>query len=296
MIVVTGGTGFVGQHLVALLHQRGEAVTVLARGQRPVSLPPGVRFVQGDVATGAGLDEALAGAEAVVHLVAIIRERGPWTFERVNVGGTRHVLQAAAALGVRRVVHMSALGARNDPRFRYLFSKWRGEELVRASGLDWTIFRPSVIFGHGFGFLSRVKQSLRMVPFLAPIPGSGRTRFQPIWVGDVAECVYRSLRAPAAFGQTYEIGGPEYLTYEEIVDLVLQTMGWRRLKIHLPLWLLRPGAAVLQRLLPDPPVTTDELAALALDNITALDSVVRLCQCVPRSLRTEIATLRATDP
>jgi NADH dehydrogenase len=296
VIVVTGGTGFVGQHLVALLHQRGEAVTVLARGQRPVSLPPGVRFVQGDVATGAGLDEALAGAEAVIHLVAIIRERGPWTFERVNVGGTRHVLQAAAALGVRRVVHMSALGARNDPRFRYLFSKWRGEELVRASGLDWTIFRPSVIFGHGFGFLSRVKQSLRMVPFLAPIPGSGRTRFQPIWVGDVAECVYRSLRAPAAFGQTYEIGGPKYLTYEEIVDLVLQTMGWRRLKIHLPLWLLRPGAAVLQRLLPDPPVTTDELAALALDNITALDSVVRLCQCVPRSLRTEIATLRATDP
>lgn len=293
-ILVTGGTGFVGSHLVPRLIAAGHNVNVLARGIHHAFLPAEVTMIRGDVASGEGLDAALQDVSAVIHLVAVIRERGPYTFHRVNHLGTANVVRAMQQHGVRRLVHMSALGATPDPHFPYPYSKWQGEQEVQRGGLDYTIFRPSLQFGRGGGFIDRLRQSVAPVPFFAPVPGSGNTRFQPIWVEDVATCVLLALSRRDTFGQTYEIGGPEYLTYAQILDVVLRTLGLRRIKVHIPLRLMAIAVPVMQRLLPDPPVTTSELAQLAVDNTTALDSVMRAFGFPPASLGDKIGYLRET--
>ena len=291
-VLVTGGTGFVGSHLVPRLVAAGHIVSVLARGQHRASLPAGVTLIRGDVASGEGLDAALQGVTAVVHLVAVIRERGAYTFERVNHLGTGNVVRSMQQHGVRRLLHMSALGATPDPRFPYAYSKWQGEQEVQRSGLDYTIFRPSLQVGRGGGFLERLRQSVAPVPFIAPVPGSGKTRLQPIWVEDVATGVLLALPRRDTFGQTYEIGGPEYLTYEQILDLVLRTLGLRRIKVHIPLSLMAIAVALMERLFPEPLVTAAELAQLEVDNTTALDSVMRAFGFAPARLEEKIGYLR----
>jgi len=226
----------------------------------------------------------MQGVAAVAHLVAIIHESGRQTFDAVNVAGTRNVVDAAKATGVRRFLHMSALGAVDDSELRYVYSKWLGEEAVRKSGLEYTIFRPSVIFGEGFGFIDRIVQSVNMTRPVVPVPGSGKNRFQPMWSGDVAECFARALNDPATAGKTYEIGGPEHLTYEQVLDMVMAKLGAKRVKIHVPLFAMRPVAILMDAFLKDPPVTPVQLKQLKLDNTTALDSVERSFGFKPKSL------------
>ncbi len=299
MIVVTGGTGFVGTHLTRRLLAEGEAVRVLARdaGRAQDLASRGAEVVVGDVTEPGSLTGAFAGVETVFHLVAIIRERGQATFQRVNVEGTRNVVRACRAAGVRRLLHLSALGVRDDPAYRYIYSKYLGERAVRESGLDWTIFRPSVIYGPGFGFFDRLLQSIRMAPPpIVPVPGSGRARFQPIWVGDVVECVVRALANPGSVGQTYELGGPEHLTYEEMLDLLMEVRGIRRIKVHVPLPLIRLAAPVMGLAMADPPVSPVELKQLDVDNVTDLDGVRRRFGFDPRPLREGLEYLRARRP
>lgn len=273
-------------HLLA----EGEAVKPLLRSRTLEGFSGEVAY--GDVTDPAALRAALQGVDTVIHLVAIIREKGSYTFEAVNVQGTANLVQAMQATGVQRLIHMSALGTGPAPQFRYTYSKWRGEEAVRQSGLHWTIFRPSIIFGEGFGFIDRVKQAVTMTPPLASIPGPGKVRFQPIWVEDVARCIAMALRDESAIGKTYEIGGPEHLTYEEILDLVIRELGLRRIKVHVPLWLLKL-VVPLMGVLPDPPVTSVELAQLDLgDNITALDSVERSFGFRPARLADKLGYIR----
>ena len=293
-ILVTGGTGFVGGHLVPRLLAAGHTVRVLARGVHRASLPAEVALIHGDVASGEGLDAALRDIAAVVHLVAVIRERGAYTFQRVNHAGTANVVRAMQQLGVRRLVHMSALGAAPDPRLRYTYSKWQGEQEVRRSGLDFTILRPSLQFGRDGGFVDRLRQALAPIPLFAAVPGSGQTRFQPIWVEDVATCVLLALHRTDTFGQTYDIGGPEYLTYEQMLDLVLRALGLRRIKVHIPLGLMALAVAAMERLLPDPLVTSAELAQLELDNATDLDSVARSFGFPPARMAEKIGYRRET--
>jgi NADH dehydrogenase len=293
-VLVTGGTGFLGSHLVPRLVAAGHAVRVLARGERPLRLPEAVVVVKGDVASGAGLDGALHDVDAVIHLVAVIRDRGEYTFQRVNHLGPAKLAAAMRAGGVRRLVHLSALGASPEPRLRYTHSKWLGEQEVRQSGLDYTIFRPSILFGRGDDFLPRLRRSTAPFPFFAPLPGGGKTRFQPIWVEDVVTCLLLALERGDTIGQLYEIGGPEHLTYEQILDLVLHALGLRRIKVPIPLSLVRPAAALMERLLPDPLVTSHELSLMDVENITALDAVMRAFHFPPASLGEKIAYLRET--
>ncbi|MDI6711084.1 MAG: complex I NDUFA9 subunit family protein [Bacillota bacterium] len=286
MILITGATGFVGTHVLRELRDRGETVAALVRATQKAGAPArlGAAVREGDVTDPVSLKVACQGVDRVVHLVAIIRERGKATFQAVNVEGTRHLAEAAAQAGVRHFVHLSALGAGPDPRLRYTYSKWLGEEAVRSSGVPWTIIRPSVIFGEGFGFVDRLVQAVNMTPGLVAVPGSGRTLFQPVWAGDVARVVARVLAEGAPhFGQAYEIGGPEHLSYEQMLDIVMRSLGVRKRKVHVPLFLVRPALAVMERVLPDPPATTTELAQLAKDNITAPDSIERAFGFRPRS-------------
>lgn len=268
MIAITGGTGFVGSHIARRALGAGRRVRLVVRHPQGGSEleRAGAEVVAGDVQDPTSLREAFAGVEAVVHLVGIIQERGVNTFDAVHHRGTVNVIEAMRSAGVRRLVHMSALGTRSDARSAYHRTKWLGEEAVRASGLDWTIHRPSIVYGKGDGFVTRFAGMIRRSPVL-PVPGDGRNRLQPAWVGDVAACFLQSLDLPASVARTYELGGPRAYTLEEVLDLLMEAMGKRRPKVHVPLPLLRANAAVLERVLPAPPVTRDQLIMLEEDNV-----------------------------
>jgi uncharacterized protein YbjT (DUF2867 family) len=259
---------------VAHLQESGHRVRAASRsGARLAGWGEAVNAVVADVETGAGLAEAMTGADAVIHLVAIPREGKGRTFEEVNVRGTARVVEAARAAGVRRFVHLSAMGVTDDPELRYLSSKWRGEEAVRASGLDWVILRPSLLFGEGDGFFSLIETTLTWwSPGVVAIPGDGTARFQPLAVQDLAIAVERCLVDADRAGTTYELGGPGYLTYRQIVDRVMEVTGKRRLKLNMPVPLISALTAVTDRVLPIFPVSHDQIRSLGRPNYTELDA------------------------
>lgn len=264
MILVTGGTGFVGSHLVRRLLAGGRPVRCLARAGSglPAELRDRVEIAIGDIGQPETLGPAMRGAEAVIHLVGIIRETGTSTFDRVHVTGTENMLAAARENGIDRYLHMSALGTRPQAVSAYHRTKWEAEEAVRASGLKYTIFRPAIIFGKGDGFVSLLADLVRKNP-VTPIVGSGRSRLQPIWVEDVARCFGDSLDHDETIGQCYELCGPEALTYEQIVDLLQETLGAKKLKVHLPVPLVRMGSRMLQAFGFTAPITGDQLQMLS---------------------------------
>ncbi|TMK75104.1 MAG: NAD-dependent epimerase/dehydratase family protein, partial [Actinobacteria bacterium] len=206
--------------------------------------------------------------DAVVHLVAIIAG-GPGDFERIMVQGTRDLLAAAKAAGTGRWLQMSALGTneRSKDVVPYYGAKWAMEQDVKASGLEWTIFRPSFVFGREGGVLPQFVRQVRWSP-LVPVVGDGERKLQPIWADDVAACFARALGSADATGRTFELGGPDRVTWNELYLRIARTLGKRRRLVHVPVELARTGAALAERL-PSPPVTRDMLTMLELeDNVT----------------------------
>ena len=278
-VAVVGGTGFVGSHLVPQLLKAGHEVRVVGRGVRSATLPPGLAPTYGDVLSGDGLEGAFQSADAVVNLVAVIRARGLQTFDAVNAQGTANVVAAATRAGVRRLVQFSAIGADPDPTFPYLVSKWRGEQAVTASSLEWVVIRSSTIFGKGEGFFTLLAKAISLpAPFLI-IPGDGTALFQPIDADDVARCLLAGIEDEDRARQTYEIGGPDQVTLEQITLEVAKVIDkeWfgisKRKSLHLDPRLIRPGAMVMDKLLPNPLVTPQQLDMLAKPNVTRLDAV-----------------------
>lgn len=284
-IAVVGATGFVGSHLVPHLVDRGHDVIAISRGGR--RLPEWTDAVEARAAdvTDGDLEAALAGADAVVHLAAIPRETGGRTFEAVNVRGTQRVVEAAQRIGVRRLVHLSVLGVADDKKLAYLYSKWRGEEAVRSSDLDWVVLRPSLMFGTGDGFFNLVKTTLRWwSPGVVAIPGNGDARFQPLSVDDLAIAVEKSLTDADRSRSVYELGGPAYLSYRDIVTEVMRVTGMRRLKVGVPIPLISAMTAVTDRVLPIFPVSHDQIASLQRPNYTELDAFERAFGVKPRPI------------
>jgi uncharacterized protein YbjT (DUF2867 family) len=273
-VLVTGGTGFVGTHVVNRLQHRGHAVAVLARNPRKTvnrySRP--VETVVGDVLDPASLTLAAAGREAVVHLVGIIHERGAQTFDRMHREATENVLAAAEGAGARRYLHMSAMGSSADSPSEYGRSKAAGERAARASRLDWTVFRPSIVFGPGDGFVSLLAPIVKRNPGFIPVIGRGTTRFQPVSVHDVARVFADALEKPETVGRAFEVGGPEIWTFNDIYREIAVAVGKPgKPLIHFPLWygrLLATAFEWLARkgLLTDPPLTRDQLRSLSRDN------------------------------
>ncbi|MGH7611674.1 MAG: complex I NDUFA9 subunit family protein [Candidatus Dormibacteria bacterium] len=297
-IALVGGSGFLGTHLVGELLEAGHELRVVGRGTRSATLPAGLTQTRGDVVSGEGLLEAFQGAQAVVNLAAVIRERGVQTFSRVNAEGPAKVVEAAQRAGAERLVQFSAIGADPDPNFPYLLSKWQGEQAVRASSLDWVILRSSVIFGRGQGFFDELARGISLPsPFLI-VPGDGSATFQPIAATDVARCLRQAVEEPDRGHYLYEIGGPEQLTLEELTLEVARVLDkeWfgisKRRVLHLDPRLIRPGAILMDKLLPHPLVTPAQLAMLAKPNITRRDAVVSDFGFEPQSIRGNLDYLR----
>jgi len=293
VILVTGGTGLVGRAVVQELLQNGFVVRCLVRDPAKARfvLGDGPALAPGDVTDYPSLQRAAADCAGVVHLVAIIRERGAATFRQINVAGTANVVRAATAAGARRFIHMSALGVKPGPAYRYAHSKWEAEEIVRNSSLAWTILRPSVVFGPGFGFFDRMEQSVRLSPPPFVFYPASKTLFQPVAAADVARCVRLALEDPRTIRRTIDLGGPEHLTYREMLDIFLAAKKIRRLKIPVPVCLLRLVVPVMEKLLPDPPVTAVELKQMGCSSVTAPDSVEKEFGFKPAGLHEGLAAL-----
>ena len=301
-ILVTGAGGFVGSHLVPVLVGAGHRVVALSRteasGRRVLDrLAPDdrarVEVRVADVTKPASLPPTLAGVDAVVHLVAIPRDRnGGASLRLVNTEGTRAIVAALRTTGVRRLVHMGAMGVEDDPELHYASSKAKAEALVADSGLDWTILKPSVQFGEGDGFFNIIAGLVRLSPGVVPLAGGGTARFQPIHSDDVAAVAVRALADPSTIGGTFELGGPRYWTYREITREISTALGKGRLLVPLPVPLISlvAGSAELVHL--PFPVATDQLRQLKLDNIGPLDGVRQQLGWDPQPMEGNLTHLR----
>jgi uncharacterized protein YbjT (DUF2867 family) len=274
MILVTGGTGFVGSHLIKRMRQVGIPVRAIVRdADKAHALKDiGVDVVKGDVSDIDSLEKATTGIERIVHLVGIIQETAGATFQSVHVDGTRNLLDAARKSGVRHFFYQSALGTRPNAKSEYHKTKWAAEELVRASGISFTILRPSLIYGPGDQFTIRLSEMIRLSPVL-PIIGSGRSKVQPIYIDDVATCIVKAVTSDCCLNEICEIGGPDQLTYEEVTVAIADALGVSRPTLHLPLFFMKSMATVLKAVLPKPPVTTDQLIMLQEDTVCSMRDI-----------------------
>ncbi len=265
-ICIIGGSGFVGRSLARQAVDSGWRVRVACRHPEKARrmLVTGISLHRADICDASGLDAVVEGSDVVVNLVGLLYERGRYTFDAAHVQGTKHVLDACARHGVRRYLHMSALGADAQSDSAYARSKYAAEQAVRASALAWTIMRPSVIFGREDSFFNKLEQ-MSALPLVFPVI-AGNTFLQPVWVEDVARAFLRSAEDESTVGQTYALGGPRAYTFMDLVRLLLRVRGRKRYCVAVPDAVANMMAAVLQ-FLPVPPLTPDQLAMLRRDNI-----------------------------
>ncbi len=298
-VLVTGSTGYVGHYVVKALLDAGHSVVSVSRDAGKTKTASGakleifsnVEYRMGDVSNGNGLEEAMNGVEAVVHLVGIIAEKGLQTFQRVHVEGTRNVLKAAKAVGVKRYVHMSALGARSNAVSGYSSSKFQAEELVRASNLDWTIFRPSLVFGVGDDFFGHVLKNLVSQAPIVPQIGDGMFLFRPIWVGDVAQCFVQALAKPDTIGKTFDLVGPKEFTFKELSALMQTALGIKKPVVAVPLPIMDIMVPIMNIVPAIAPITKDQYAMMKAGNTGNPEVMNQSFQLEHRKLETELPAI-----
>lgn len=285
-VLVTGGTGFVGRHVIHQLKLCGHTVRVLVRPQQAStgSLPPEVETVSGDITQPATLEPAVAGCQGVIHLVGIIREfpsRGI-TFNRLHTQATQNIIQAMHNQGVPRLLHMSANGARENATTAYHQTKWQAEQAVRQSSLNWTIFRPSLIYGAGSPFLDMLLKQVRLLP-IVPVIGDGSYRMSPVYVEDVARGFAKALDRSQTIEGTYHCCGPQELTYLDILEAIGKALGKKRVRtLKQPLPLMRPLTAILEPI-PWFPLTSCQLQMLVEGNCCDPHPWSQACDVQPQS-------------
>jgi NADH dehydrogenase len=276
IVTVFGGSGFLGRHVVRALAKRGYRIRVavrrpeLAGHLQPLGRVGQIHAVQANLRYPASLAAAARDSRAVVNLVGILFERGRQKFEAVQTHGADAVAQTATALGAR-LVHVSALGVSDQSTSSYARSKAEGEQRVRAAAPGATIFRPSIVFGPEDDFFNRFASLARFAPAL-PLIGGGETRFQPVYVGDVAEAIARAVDGATRPGTTYELGGPEILSFRQLMEFVLATVQRKRLLVPLPFWAAKLQASFLQ-FMPKPLLTPDQVELLRSDNVVSDDAI-----------------------
>ena len=289
-VVVTGAAGFVGSHACRALAASGWSVLALVRNaakaaERLAHLHVDIRV--GDLLDPAYLRSSIDGATAIVHLAAVAIERNGDTYDGVNVGTTRAVIDAARAANVSRLIYMSQNGSDSASPFRFLRSKGVAQDLVTGSGLEWTVLRPSVIFGPEDEFVNVLARLVRLTPFILPLPAHGESRFQPIAVDDVVAVIVRALADDATRQHLYPLGGPAELTLRQIAERILIAMNAHRIIVGVPTAVIRPFVAMLWHIVSKPPVTTELLDTLALDNTVPLNTASTVFGVNPTPLAPE---------
>jgi NADH dehydrogenase len=294
MFFIAGGTGFVGSHLVSALTAGGMRAVCLVRSaeKSETCKKAGFDVAVGDITDRGSLKGKLDNCDTVVHLVGIIEEEKGLSFDRVHVYGTENLVDEAKKAKVKHFFYQSALGALPSSWSRYLKTKAEAEEIVRKSGIPYTIFRPSLIVGDGDGFTSKLKELIASSP-VVPVPGDGKAKFQPLYVGDWVKCFLKLFSSPSpvdrAVSPVYELGGPEHLTYNEILSLLMEATGAHKAIVHIPLELVKLGlplVRVFQGMLgmlgkKIPSVSREQLRLLEIDNICDTDAVERHFGFVP---------------
>jgi uncharacterized protein YbjT (DUF2867 family) len=280
VILVTGATGFIGPTVVRVLRERDLPVRALVRrpsGNAASTLASwGAELVQGDMTDTESVRRAVAGADVVVHLVAIRQGRAE-EFQRVMEQGTRDLVVAAREAGIRRFVLMSALGTSEETKdlVPYYHAKWEQEQTLRGSGLEHVIFRPSFVFARDGGILPTFRKLARLTP-VTPIIGSGAQRIQPIWIEDVAAYFAQSVDHAEAANRLFELGGPDAVSWNEFWERLKRALGMRRPSVHVPVGLMRVNALLTERLPGNIPLTRDLLTMLEQgDNVVTNDDAVR---------------------
>lgn len=274
MIFITGASGFVGGHLVDDLLSRGHKLRCLVRSEKKGNLlsARGAEVIRGDITSPETISGVLGPEDFVVHLVGIIQEKGSATFGSVHVEGTANLVSEARRARVKHFFYQSALGAAKDSWSGYLKTKAEAEEIVKQSGLGYTIFRPSLIIGPWDGFTKKLLDMIKLSPVM-PIPGHGGAKFQPVYIRDWLRCINKVIDNPAQFLSTYDIGGPEQLTYKEIVETLARSAGREKIVVDIPMGLMKMSAVFLGAVLPLPPVTLDQLRLLESDNICDIRAI-----------------------
>jgi uncharacterized protein YbjT (DUF2867 family) len=273
MIFVTGGSGFLGSHIVKQLISEGREVRVLVRNRERAQKEGrlagiSLDWVDGDVTKPETLPAGLEGVDQIIHTAAIAIEKGKATYEKINYEGTVNLVDAARQAGIKRFINISQLGASPDLPYRFLASKGRAQAYVAQSGLDWTAFRPSVIWGPEDEFANIFARLVPITPIIFPIIGGEEARFQPVWVEDVARAAIGALDTPDTVQKEYELGGPEVLTLEQIERRVMEAINAKRIMVRFPMPLLRLAVKLMELTLPNPPVTSSLLELLQVENVT----------------------------
>jgi len=261
-ILVTGGTGFVGWHIIDAAVKAGHDVISLSRGVASQRHAYPVTSVSIDLIRPSGLVQALLDVDVVVHAAGVMREDVGQSFERAHVGATANLVEACREAGVGKIIHISALGARVDSPIPYLKTKWQAEDIIEGSGIPFTVFRPSLIFGARDRLVSHLVALLRYSP-LVPVIGHNDAKVQPIWVGDVCTAVLRALSDRASDGRIFQLGGPTAMSFEQIVEAVRKSTGGRAIAIRIPGFIAGPFLKLGEQIFDEPPLTSEQLGLLA---------------------------------
>lgn len=274
MIFIAGASGFVGAHLVDALLNSGYKLRCLSRSKKSEDFfrGKGIEVVPGDITMPETLEGALDGIELVIHLIGIIEERKSYTFHDVHVYGTRNLVIEAKKAEVKHIFYQSALGADINSWSKYLSTKAEAEEIIKKSKIPFTVFRPSLIIGPWDGFTKKLKEIARLSPVI-PIPGDGKAKFQPLYIKDWVKCALKVAASPELFQGIFELGGPQHLSYKEMVSAFADSLNIKKKIVHIPMSLMRFGVAVSEKTIPFAPLTSDQLRLLETDNICDLNSV-----------------------
>ena len=289
LVLVTGATGFLGQRVVRELLARRHQVRCLIHspGKDRLFDHGSVEIHYGSILSPDALQQAFHDVQSVVHLVGIIRPSRRASFDGIHRQGTANVAAGAREAGVREFIYVSAMGALPDPSLPYFYSKHQAELEVIDSGLAYTILRPSVLFGKGDEFLTALAGLVRLGP-VTPVIGGGRNRMQPVAADDVARCISASVGNSTLKNRTINLGGPHRLSYNDLLDEVSIALGKRCRKLHIPTFLAKPVVAVLERVLPRAPVTSDQIKMLGIRNVSEGRELEQAFGFTPKPLRGNI--------
>lgn len=289
-IFITGASGFVGNHIIRILINAGHIARCLVHARTPYSDSAGIELFQGDILDPKTLLAGVTGCDAIIHLVGIIRPKPKHgiTFERLHVEASKNVIQAAQLAGVKRYLHMSANGAdQNNTSADYLRTKGEAEELVRNSGLDWSIFRPSLIVGSGGEFTAMLRQQVQFLPTI-PVIGSGKYMLMPVAIEDIAQGFVKALTIKGSTGQTYQCCGPDRCSYDGLIDIFANTMGKDKVrKMHVPLSIMQPLTRIMERFTAYP-ITSEQITMLLSGNTCSDTDWYRQLELTPTPLADSI--------